>query len=241
MINEMALRKMVDESSCCFAGYKGTDYIFHHANAEYAKIVGLKHPCEVVGRTAYDMPSRTAECAALFHAQDDKVINTRKAINVLGIHPDADGGFRAYKHFKEPLRDEAKNIAGIFFSSNNITSRATYELSIFLQKMPIATGGKLLLDSGCYLIGRDHVEVNITQREHEVLFYSIRRKQAKFIASVLNITPRTVYKYTESLRRKFDVRTSSELKDKAREMGLLDVIPLGVFNESISISLNQNK
>jgi len=239
MINEMALRKMVDESPCCFAGYKDTDYIFHYSNAEYAKMVGLKHPFEVVGRTAYDMPSRTAECAALFHAQDDRVINTRKTVSVLGIHPDVDGGFRAYNHIKEPLRDEVENIAGVFFSSNNITSRTTYELSIFLKKIPIATAGKLLLDSGCYLIGRDHVEINVTQREHEVLFYSIRRKQAKFIAGVLNITPRTVYKYMESLRRKFDVGTSSELKDKAREMGLLDVIPLRVFNESISISLNQ--
>jgi len=166
-------------------------------------------------------------------------MNTGKAISVLGIHPDVDGRFRAYKHVKEPLRDEAENIEGVFFSSTNVTSRAMFELSNFLQKMPIATLGKLLLDSGCYLIGREHVEINVTQQEHEVLFYSIRRKQAEFIANALKITPGTVYKTMESLREKFNVRTSSELRDKAREMGLLDVLPLRVFNEGLSISLNQ--
>lgn len=238
MIDKLILRKQVDESPCCFAGYKDSDYIFHYANVEYAKMVGLKHPLDVAGRTAYDMPSRTAECAALFHAQDDKVIKFRKYLSVLGIHPDVDGNFRAFNHLKTPLFDEDNNVAGIFFASENITSKAMFELSVFLRKMPIATGGKLLLDSGCYLIGKDHVEVDVSDREHEILFYSLRRKKAKYIANLLGITPRTVYKYMESLRKKFNARTSSELRDIAREMGLVDVLPPSIFSEKVSVYLN---
>jgi len=56
---------------------------------------------------------------------------------------------------------------------------------------------------------------------------------------LLSITPRTVYKHMESLRRKFNVRTSSELRDAASEMGLVDVLPPSIFNEKTSIYLNQ--
>jgi len=88
-----------------------------------------------------------------------------------------------------------------------------FELSVFLREMPIAANGKLLLDSGSYLIGLDHVGIKISKREHEVLFLYLRRKRAKLIANLLDITPRTIYKHMDSLRQKFDAHTSPKLRD----------------------------
>ena len=228
MIDTTMLKNWVDGAPCS-AGYKDTDSVFHYANADYAKIVGLKHAGDVMGRTAYDMPARTAECAELSHAQDKKVINSNKPLCLLGIHPDKQGNFKAYKFTKKPLCDEGQDVSGIFVVGEDITSRAMFEMGKFLQEMPIMTNGKLLLDSGSYLIGLEHADINISQREHEILFYFLRKRKAKIIASTLGITQRTIYKHMESLRSKFAVHTSSELRDKASEMGFVGIIPERLF------------
>jgi PAS domain-containing protein len=170
MIDTLILRNLIDNLPCSSA-YKDVNSVFTYANTEYAKIVELKHHLDVIGRTAYDMPARSAECAALVHEQDNKVITSRKPLSLLGIHPDAQGRFKAYKFLKTPLRNDRGDIDGIFITGEDVTSEATFKLGNFLQKIPIATNGKLLLDNGTYLIGTDHIEIDISKREHEVLFY----------------------------------------------------------------------
>jgi len=237
MIDTLILKSLIDNLPCS-SGYKDVNSVFNYANTEYAKIVGLKHHLDVVGRTAYDMPARSAECAALSHAQDDKVIKTGKPLSLLGIHPDANGNFRAYKFLKTPLRNETGEVDRIFVTGEDVISETTFKLSNFLQKIPIATNGKLLLDSGSYLIGTDHIGINISKREHEVLFYSLRVKRTKIIANLLGITPRTVFKHMTALREKFEVCTTAELRDKATEMGLVHVLPQRVFDQKLSASSN---
>jgi DNA-binding CsgD family transcriptional regulator len=237
MIDTLILKNLIDNLPCSSA-YKDVNSVFTYANAEYAKIVELGHPLDVVGRTAYDMPSRSAECAALVHEQDNKVVKSGKPLSLLGIHPDARGQFKAYKFLKTPLRNESGDVDGIFITGEDVTSEATFKLANFLQKIPIATNGKLLLDNGTYLIGTDHVEIDISKREHEVLFYSLRVKRTKIIANLLDITPRTVFKHMTALREKFEVGTTAELRDKATEMGLIHVLPQGIFEPKLAASLN---
>jgi len=86
LITEATLKILIDKFPCS-AGYKNLNSVFNYANVAYAEIVGLKHHSGVAGRTTYDMPARTAEYAALLHAQDNKVINSKKPLSVLGIHP----------------------------------------------------------------------------------------------------------------------------------------------------------
>ncbi|WP_158900013.1 PAS domain-containing protein [Burkholderia sp. L27(2015)] len=237
MIDALILKNLIDNLPCSSA-YKDVNSIFTYANAEYAKIVELKHPFDVIGRTAYDMPARSSECAALVHEQDNKVIKSRKPLSLLGIHPDAQGKFKAYKFRKTPLQNQRGDIDGILVTGEDVTSEATFKLGSFLQKIPIATNGKLLLDNGTYLIGTDHIGVDISKREHEVLFYSLRVKRTKIIANLLDITPRTVFKHMTALREKFEVSTTAELRDKATEMGLIHVLPQGIFDPKLVASLN---
>ena len=237
MIDALILKNLIDNLPCSSA-YKDVNSVFTHANAEYAKIVELKHPLDVVGRTAYDMPARSSECAALVHEQDNKVIKSGKPLSLLGIHPDAQGKFKAYKFLKTPLRNGSGEVDGIFVTGEDLTSETTFKLGSFLQKIPIATNGKLLLDNGTYLIGTDHIGIDISKREHEVLFYSLRVKRTKVIANLLDITPRTVFKHMTAIREKFEVGTTSELRDKATEMGLIHVLPQGIFDPKLVTSLS---
>ena len=119
MIDALILKNLIDNLPCSSA-YKDVNSVFTHANAEYAKIVELKHPLDVVGRTAYDMPARSSECAALVHEQDKKVIKSGKPLSLLGIHPDAQGKFKAYKFLKTPLRNGSGEVDGIFVVGDEV-------------------------------------------------------------------------------------------------------------------------
>jgi DNA-binding CsgD family transcriptional regulator len=236
VIDETRLRHLIDQLPCS-ASSKRLDSVFSYSNTHYAHIVGLKNGLDVVGRTAYDMPARSSDCAALSHAQDQKVIQSARRLALLGIHPDAQGQFKAYRFMKTPMCERDGSVAGIFVTGEDITSKVLYDLSEFLMRMPIFTNGKLLLDSGAYLIGTDHAEIEITEREHEVLFYSLRKQRAKAIADLLGITPRTVYKHMHSLREKFGAHTSAELRDQACELGYTDILPPSIFDEKIVAAL----
>lgn len=223
----------------CYAAYKRPDSVFSHGNLAYARVVGLTCAEDVIGRTAYDMPARSAECAPLSHAQDARVLAAAKTLDLLGIHPDKGGAFKAYHYRKTPVLAYEGGVAGIFATGHEVTSAAMYELARFLFKIPIQTEGKLLLDNGSYLIGLAHAQVPITPREHEVLFFLLRRKRAQTIADMLGITPRTVYKYASILRDKFAVRTSAELRDAASARGFVDILPPRLFDPRICTELNR--
>jgi len=223
----------------CYAAYKRPDSVFVCGNLAYARVVGLARAEDVIGRTAYDMPARSAECAPLSHAQDVKVVAAAKTLDLLGLHPDASGAFKAYWYRKTPVLTSTGEVGGILTSGFDLTSAAMFELARFLFKIPIKTEGKLLLDNGSYLVGLSHAQLPITRREHEVLFFLLRRKRAQTIADMLGITPRTVYKYASVLRDKFAVRTSAELRDVASERGLVHILPPRLFDPRICADLNR--
>jgi DNA-binding CsgD family transcriptional regulator len=239
MIETPELRTIIDEFPFP-AGYKNQDSVFTGSNNEFAKIVGLKQGSDVVGRTAFDMPAKTAECAELFHEQDQMVLNTGKQLVIFGIHPDDEGNFKAYKFIKMPLQNMHNEITGILFTGEEICNKTMYELSVLINNLPIKTNGKSLLQSGSYLVGTEHTEINLCERKHEVLFYMLHGKKANFIANVLRISLSTVYRYIAELKTEFNVLSSFELKDKALEMGFFNVLPYSVFNKEIAIALNQN-
>ncbi len=222
------------------AGYKNKDSVFIHANMSYAKVVGLNYAHEVVGKTAWDMPAKTSECALLFQEQDRRVMTSGKHLVIFGIHPNEQTDFKAYKFIKIPLRNKQNKITGIFFTGEEISNKTTYELSLYIKNMPVKTNGKLLTENGSYLVGAEHTEVKMSEKQHEVLFYLLHGKQIKFIADMFDITLTAVNKHIAELKKEFNILSSFELIDKAIDMGFFYVFPTSVFNKKLSRALHQN-
>ncbi|MFN7096165.1 MAG: helix-turn-helix transcriptional regulator [Gammaproteobacteria bacterium] len=73
--------------------------------------------------------------------------------------------------------------------------------------------------------------MNLTQREIECLYYTLRGKSAKSIANVLKLSSKTIEYYIQQLKIKFEVLTKAQLIDKAITLGYLEKIPLSlVYN-----------
>ncbi|MFN7098238.1 MAG: helix-turn-helix transcriptional regulator, partial [Gammaproteobacteria bacterium] len=74
--------------------------------------------------------------------------------------------------------------------------------------------------------------IDLTNRETECLFYTIRGKTSKAIAHILNISSKTVEFHIENLKTKFQCHSKSQLVYKAIEQGYLDKIPASFINAS---------
>lgn len=74
--------------------------------------------------------------------------------------------------------------------------------------------------------------VNLTAREKECLFYTLRGKTSKETAYLINVSPKTVEFHLEHLKNKFKCYSKSELISKAIELGYLEKIPKSIFLHS---------
>lgn len=130
------LQSLFDQMPGCW-GCKDKDSVFMYANKEYAKIIGVKESrhLDIIGRTDFDMPCDTVNCAELFKKQDKTVIITEKRMRILDIHPFSGKEWKAYIFTKTPLYDNHKNITGTIFHGTDITNSSILELGSFLSKM----------------------------------------------------------------------------------------------------------
>jgi len=220
-------------------GCKDEKSVFMYANDEYGKIVGLKHHYEVIGRTDFDMPCETVNCAHLFQMQDKEVVLTSQRMRILDIHPFAGHEWRAYIFTKAPLIDENNKVVGTIFHGVNITNTSMIELGSILSKISDNKSKIELLGQSSYLLGNNLNKLRLSDRQAEILFYILRGKTIKQIALLLNISPRTTEDYLEQLKNKFNVMNKYELIDKTIGLGYLNLIPERLFNKQLSIALKE--
>lgn len=129
--------------------------------------------------------------------------------------------------FKSPVFDDIENkIIGCFYQARVIQQRSLHQFIIELQ-----TTNKLFKrnPSNSLEIYQAWQGADLTEREMECLFYTLRGKTAKATARVLNISPKTVEFYIEHLKKKFNCYCKAELIEKAIELGYLEKIPKSIF------------
>ncbi len=67
------------------------------------------------------------------------------------------------------------------------------------------------------------VQLHLTSRELECLFWIARGKEAGDIAAILSISPHTIRDYLKSARHKLDCVTSTQAVSKATSLGLINI------------------
>lgn len=217
-------------------GCKDNNSVFMYANEEYAQLIGANHKEEIVGKTDFDMPCDTVNAADLFRKQDIKVIQRLHKLRVLDIHPFAGGAWKAYIFTKTPLMEKDKCIGTIFHGAD-ITSTTTLEIGALLARTKVEGISNDLIGQNSYMISSKFHEIKLTDRQSEVLFYTLRGKTVKQIGRYLKISPRTAEEYLEQLRFKFSADNKHSLIDSAIENGYLNLIPETLFRQQLSLEL----
>ncbi len=220
-------------------GCKDNHSVFLYANENYCRLVGLNHPKEAIGRTDFDMPCQTSNCANLFRAQDQRVMQLNQKIRILDIHPFAGNEWKAYIFTKTPLTDPNLGVIGTIFHGVDVTSRPVIEIGALLAKMSLSDVSSPLVGQNSYMLSTHFSGINLTQRQSEVLFFLLRGKTAKHIAVVLSISFRTVEAYIEQLKHKFSAANKEELIELAITAGFLSFIPKSLFRAQLSEELKE--
>ncbi len=231
-------KAIFDQMPGCW-GCKDKDSVFMYANKELARILGFSSDryLDVVGRTDFDMPCRTVNCADSFRLQDKVVMERGIKLQILDIHPFADGEWKAYIFTKTPIYNRKKEVMGTILYGQSLTDSDI----VALRDVSLMTGMPNSLQElqTSILLKRKLCSVELSNRESQCLFFFLRGKSAKLIANYLNISQRTVETYIEHLKSKFDASNKFELFDKAVQAGFMSAIPEGLFSEQVSIVLTE--
>jgi len=238
---DTTLKSLFDQMPGCW-GCKDRDSRFLYANKEYGEIIGFgeNRHLEVIGRTDFDMPCETTNCAELFRKQDKTVIITEQPMRILDIHPFAGKEWKAYIFTKTPLYDNKKQVIGTIFQGTNVTNSSVLEIGSLLSKMTTEIQNDLLCNQSSFILGNKFHEIKLSERESECLFFILRGKTVKQIAKYLGISFRTVEEYLINLKIKFAARNKYELIDKAIQIGFLNTIPESLFHTQLSVILKDN-
>lgn len=172
-------------------------YLF--CNEYFASVAGLDSPQQVVGKVDYDLcwPSEQAD---FFRAADQKVVHGESYINQYElILPKKIPVIVT----KTPIFNKENRLIGIIGSS---ASFSNYLAAPMLKQKE----GLFYLDSKTYL----------TQRELEVLKYTLLGYSNKRIAESLSISARTVETHLQNIKLKLQCNTRGELIITAVELGL---------------------
>lgn len=181
-------------------GFKDVDSIHMHCSPEYAKIVGLKHHLDIVGRSDFDMPcDGTSQFAAQYIAEDRSIIestNLDSALTTLNIHNYADGLKTRVFEKKTIYNPDSNSILGIFYSGNSV------EVSEFLNIIPNYHLKFGSIDS-LALISNKSLALN--SYEEEICYLLIMNWDLKQIAHFMNINrPLKAARTSDTIRKKKD-------------------------------------
>ena len=182
------------------------------------------------------MPSQTTECAQDFRAQDKYVMETRKTLKILDIHPYPDGRWHAHIFTKTPWLNDVGEVQGTIFYGQELTDTAILEVGHWVCQ---ATTAKKCDGSIAGSEPRQSkLNKKLTSRESEVLFLLLFGKKPQYIAQILTISIKTVEGHVARLKQKFDANSKSQLIEFALDSGLGSVIPESLLNRQISVVLH---
>jgi DNA-binding CsgD family transcriptional regulator len=209
---------------------KNQNSLFKSANLMACQLLGLKKSEDICGLSDYDLPCRAAELAEIWQQDDKQVMFTARSMQFFEI-VHSQTSFNLLLVTKIPQLDQQKNLIGTYGYAVDVTEPYA-KISRILTRHLNQRKNALFQDR--YIIGQKP-GFDLTGRQSECLFFTLRGKTCKEIGKILNLSPRTIECYMEELKAKFNCKTRNELIDKAISQGFLYVIPQHLFNQQLSI------
>ncbi|XBS70884.1 LuxR C-terminal-related transcriptional regulator [Acerihabitans sp. KWT182] len=180
-------------------GIKDLDSRYVYVNMAAVSLFGLKRKSDVIGKLDIEVKSKLTEIDDLgleFIRQDRKVTEHESKLATLEIHPVAVD--YPYIVNKIPFYNDDKDCVGLCLFSRNLE---VYSLNDFVKgHMP----GSLLLNKP---------DNFFTERNCELMFFRLQGLTNKETAARLNLSPRTIENYMQTLYEKAGVNHFDDFLD----------------------------
>jgi DNA-binding CsgD family transcriptional regulator len=172
-------------------------------NDRMAQDVGFSREGDLLGLTDFDFSFLPASEASILREHDSAVIKTDKANFFVEPCTLFDGSRMTAFSQKAPLRLKSKKIIGSIGFSLMVTNEQTVHTSISSCLVEIGSNEKL------------------SQRQTDCLLYLVKGMAIKEIAKTLNLSPRTIEHYLDTIKIKLNCKNRAALIAKALRMKII--------------------
>lgn len=210
-------------------GLKDLNSRYIAGNTSLAKLIGFKHPEDLVGITDFDIKGQAADLAPTFVQQDKTVLESGDTTNI-DVHYYADSSLHMLISHKAKLFDDEGNLAGTIFHCTELQPHVLQEFFNLISGNYQNHMNKQELLVGSFSVDTMKKEYKLTRRESECLFFLLRGKPAKEISRILDISEKTVWYYLDEVKQKLQCHSRSELFDACIQNGLFYSIPFSILN-----------
>ncbi len=233
MTKKIDYTQSILESIPDFVFITDKNHFFIGGNEKAARVIGFNSLDSMLGTKFEDMPCDAKLCAKELIWQRDHVMNEQKTIDVLDIHPYDKGEILTKYAKKHPLYVN-NTIVGVTVVSRLITNNS---LKMLLSAL-VNTDASYHKSND---LNRSYTFTNnindLTKRETECFFYVLRGYTSKVIGNILCIDKRTVESHIESIKRKMQCRTKSELIEIGILSGMIYKIPSKLITNNFTMIL----
>lgn len=209
----------------------------NYSNERYSYVAGFNNVEEILGTTPDELRCKAAECADIFIKQNQQVMNERATLKIIDIHPYRNDEIAILLTYKTPLLDNNNNVLGVLCQANEISQHALLNLVSTLAKTDKKYHCHNNINQRSYRISNKFEKSELTNREMECLFYYLRGKTAKEMASIFSISKRTVETHIANIKIKLDTQTRFDLIDKSIENNFINYIPERIMAD-LSINMS---
>ena len=182
---------------------------------------------EFIGTDPFDLPLEKEENASAFYEHNKIACSGTPWNGIERAHYQYLGEVVLLTTRLPVYNSSQQEIIGVFWYAL-IQSTNYLELITSLQHQASKVG--LQKKDYCVLANQPHhSEINLTNREAECLYFTLRGMSAKHIGIRLSISNRTVERYLEDLKHKFTAKCKSELITSAMVRGFFYCLPPTLF------------
>lgn len=210
--------------------WKDMNFVYLAGCLKTAKLFGFKHTDALIGITDYDIRCKAAEYADKFHKQDTKAMQATKPISILTIYPYANNEVKILLVNKSILRDVNHLPLAISCYCVELNYPCLNDIATILTHYDRGSGSNIKSAKvGNYYLSQKYSDLGLSVRQSQCLFYFIRGKSARTIATILNLSHRTVESYLNEIKDKMYCGTKSEVIEQAIDRGYAEIIPEGIM------------
>lgn len=203
------------------------------SNSYTANLFGFASVADMLGKVVSDMNCPAVACSTEFIYQDTLVLSTQQEMTFLDMHTYNAEYETVLITKKKPWYEEGR-LAGIINCGTPIQSsmiRSVIKAFAQSDTQYFPTGRAT---ERSYIVGNSHLNVKLTHREMECLFYLLRGKSHHSIADALNLSINTINSHLKNIKRKCHCHTREELIEYAIKNDLHQYLPQRIFLRNIS-------
>lgn len=225
---EDLLKQGIMENSPGFFGILSLDSKLLSVNRTGIKWIGFSNDDAISGLSYEDMRCKAAEDAVFFIHQDELVKAKKKPIYFIGFYEYNNNEWKTVFGKKYPIINSEGTPIAIVSQFDEISNYNLIDTYRFMSKSQKRF--KKNMKQFGYILEDNHILEHLTNREAECLFFLLRGKTSKSIATLLNLSVRTVEYYIENIKNKMRCNGKEELIEKAINEGYLNIIPQNLFH-----------